>query len=65
MMSDASNRRSGTIVREVVFSHNLERLLEDLPKLDCLIVCGQKEMRGVLSLAPFDLVDFFLDFERL
>lgn len=65
MVSDTSNRSSGTIVREVVFSYNLERLLKDLPKLDRLVICGQKEMGGVLSLAPFDLVDFFFNFERL
>lgn len=65
MVSDTSDRSSGTVVREVIFGHNLERLLEDLPKLDRLIVCRQEKMGGVLSLAPFDLVDFFFNFERL
>lgn len=29
----------GYIMGEVVLSNNLERLLEDLPEFDCLVVC--------------------------
>lgn len=53
------------ILGEVVLGHDLERLLEDLPELDGLIVGGEQVVRGVLAAAPFDLVDLLLYLERL
>lgn len=48
----------------VVLCYQFQRLLKDFPKLDCLVVCAEQEMSGVLSSAPFDLVDLFFDLER-
>lgn len=50
---------------QIVFSYNLQRLLEDLPKLDGLVICGQEIVGGILPSAPLDFVDFLLYFERL
>jgi hypothetical protein len=53
----------GEVERKVVFGDDLERLVEDLPELDGLVVGGEEEVRGVLAAAPLDLVDFLFDFE--
>jgi hypothetical protein len=52
-------------VRQVVLGHHLERLLIDLPQLDCLVVGREQVVRGILALAPLDLVDLLLDLQRL
>jgi hypothetical protein len=51
-------------VREIVLSHYLKRLFEHLPQLDRLVVRREEVVRGILSAAPFDLVDLFFDLER-
>ena len=64
--ASTSNPTAGCqLVREIVFRHNLQRLLKDLPELDCLVVCGQEIMRRILAATPFDLVDLFFDLEGL
>ena len=49
--------------REIVFCHDFERLLEDFPEFDRLVVGGEEVVRGILSFAPFDLVDFLFYLE--
>jgi hypothetical protein len=39
--------------------------LPDFPKLDCFVICREDEICLVLLLQPFDLIDFFFDFQRL
>ena len=39
--------------------------LSDLPQLDCFVVCGEQKVRLVLAPEPLDLVDLFLDLQRL
>ena len=52
-------------MRQVVLGDNFERLFEDLPQFDSLVVCREQEMRCILAFAPLDLVDLFLDLQGL
>jgi hypothetical protein len=49
------------LIRQVVLSHHLERLVEYLPKLYGLVVCGEEEVGCILSSTPFYLVDLLFD----
>lgn len=53
------------ILGEVVLCNHLKGFLENFPKLDCLIVGGQKVVGGILAAAPLDFVDLLLDLQRL
>jgi hypothetical protein len=63
--STASHIRWREVVGEIVLSHHLKRLLENLPQLDGLVVGREKVMGGVLSPAPLNLIDFLLNLQRL
>lgn len=52
-------------MRKVVFCHDLQGLLEDLPQLDSLVICGQKIVGCILSSTPLDLVYLLLYLQRL
>ena len=52
-------------MREIVLCDNFQGLLKDLPQLNSLIVGRKKIMRGILTFAPLDLIDLFLDFQGL
>lgn len=50
---------------EVVFCHNLQRLLKDLPQLNRLVICRKEVMRGILPSTPLNLVYLLFYFQGL
>ena len=63
--SSPSDNGRGRVVRQIVLCYYFQRLLKNLPQLDSLVVCREQVVRRILAPTPFNLVDLFLDLERL
>jgi hypothetical protein len=48
-------------MREIILGYHLQRLLENLPQLDGLVVGREEVMRSILASTPLDLVYLLLD----